>query len=159
MGSFLSEQARLRLALAAPTDGPRPRVLLLVSQEPPRAAGPWAADLLALIGGEPFRAAPEAEGKRPEEDGDFLVSWEEVLEFDPQLVLLESEPGAEARRVKAWMAVEGWNRVEAARLGRVLPVPEGFLRAAGAAEAQLAELQAFLKVSFWPGRGKRIVED
>jgi ABC-type Fe3+-hydroxamate transport system substrate-binding protein len=85
----------------------RPRVYIQASHRPPTAAGAAIADLVRAAGGEPFTPAPGG--------GGLEVSWEEVLEFDPQMVVylgLDQAP-------EQFLAVEGWNQTEAARRRRV----------------------------------------
>ena len=115
-----------------------PRVLALTCARPFRCADAKAAALLREVGADPFTPSPGLPG--------LEVSWEEVLEFDPQVVLLCLDPTAEAFGPDDWMRIEGWNRVEAARQGKIFSVPGLFSAPAAAGpEAVRAALKAFLE--------------
>jgi len=107
------------LEAAVPEGAVRPRVFVEEWAEPPMAAGAWVPDLVRRAGGEPFVAPPGT--------SDLAVSWEEVLEFDPQLVLLAVRGQGLQLAPESWMTIEGWNRVEAAAEGRVLSVDDSLL--------------------------------
>jgi ABC-type Fe3+-hydroxamate transport system substrate-binding protein len=107
---------RSRLAGRVPPGAVRPRVFILRGSRPPRAAGDGVPDLVAVIGGEAFLPTPGSPG--------LEVSWEEVMEFDPQFVLISLCPPEKdpCFAPEDWMKIEGWNRVEAAAMGRVFSV-------------------------------------
>lgn len=102
-----------------------PRVLLLRRGRPPTAAGGSAPSLIALAGGEAFRAAPDAFVAPSMPGPDGTVTWEEVMEFDPQLVLIDPDPDGGSFGVVDWMRIEGWDRVEASVQGRVFALERG----------------------------------
>ncbi|MGH7441374.1 MAG: hypothetical protein ACREKE_01735, partial [bacterium] len=127
------------------------------------------ADLIALVGGDPFRLAPdgrsfgvlgvldfskpwtlEALASRPSDcDKGFLPSWEEVLEFDPQLVLLSLRDEERGAGLQDWMSVDGWNRIEAARAERIVLVKAGLFRTESELAGELRWLQNLMGVFFW----------
>lgn len=100
-----------RVSEKVPSHAPRPRVFAQAWHDPPRVFGDWMPDLLRLAGGEPFLTPPGSQS--------LDVSWEEVMEFDPQVVLI-SLPGIGLDYdPRDWLETEGWDRVEAAVSGRV----------------------------------------
>jgi ABC-type Fe3+-hydroxamate transport system substrate-binding protein len=76
------------------------------------------------------------------------VAWEEIMEFDPQLVLYAVEGQGRAFDPQEFLRIEGWNRTEAAVRGRIYSVDEGVL-----AEPRLGAplLRALLAEQFWGG--------
>jgi ABC-type Fe3+-hydroxamate transport system substrate-binding protein len=130
------------LAARVPAGGLRPRLYLEACDKPPRAAAaPWPA-LLRLIGADPFIPPPASDCAD--------VSWEELLEFDPQVVAY-CIPGQGRRfNAEAFLRIEGWNATEAAKHRRLLSLDDA--DAFGAPLARLkaaAELQARLAAWFW----------
>jgi ABC-type Fe3+-hydroxamate transport system substrate-binding protein len=130
------------LAACVPAQGPRPRVFLEDCDRPPRAAAaPWPA-LLRLIGAEPFVPPPASDCAD--------VSWEELLEFDPQVVAY-AIPGQGRRfNAESFLGIEGWNATEAAKLRRLLCLDDA--DAGGPPLKRLkaaAELQAAISRWFW----------
>jgi hypothetical protein len=70
-------------------------------------------DLIARIGGEAFLPTPGSP--------DLDVSWEEVMEFNPELVMISLCPPVAGLDFppEAWLDIEGWNRVDAAVRGLI----------------------------------------
>ena len=126
------------LAARVPDGAPRPRVYIEEFRCPPKAAGGWVPDMVRIAGGEPFLTPPGS--------GDWEVSWEEMMEFDPQLVLLLGLD----RAPEEWMAIEGWDRVEAAREGRIYSVEGKPFSAPGLDLLDGGRLlQALIGEAFW----------
>jgi iron complex transport system substrate-binding protein len=104
------------LEARAPAGLERPRVFIEEWHQPPMAAGNWVPDLVRAAGGEAFLTAPGSHS--------LEVSWEEVMEFDPQIVVLSLCGIGLSQAPEQWMKMEGWDRVEAARTGRVFSVDD-----------------------------------
>lgn len=98
-----------------------PRVYIQVGVNPPRAAGADVAAWVEAAGGTPFRATP---------GGSLDVSWEEVMEFDPQMVIYAVEGQGKAFDPSEFLGIEGWDKTEAAVMRRVYSVDEAGLQAA-----------------------------
>jgi ABC-type Fe3+-hydroxamate transport system substrate-binding protein len=133
-------QALERLAGRVPQDGPRPRVYVEVWPTPPTAATGCVPELLSWIGADPFLVPPASQSAE--------VSWEELLEFDPQLVAYAVRGRGTDYAPEAFLKVEGWDRSEAALQGRVFslaPAPEGGLGLLDWA----AGMQALIGEGFW----------
>lgn len=108
-----------------------PRVYVQVRSQPPAAAGPPIVRAVDAAGGLCFRPTP---GTLSNE-----VSWEEVLEFDPQLVIYAIEGQGRAFDPSEFLGIEGWDKTEAAVMRRVFSVEEGFLSSPEPLKALLAE--------------------
>jgi ABC-type Fe3+-hydroxamate transport system substrate-binding protein len=111
---------------------PRPRVYVEVGNTLPRAAGKAITDLLQRLGADPFLAPPS--------HGDLQVSWEELMEFDPQVVIYAVEGKGLAVDPADFLKIEGWDRTEAAMKRQVFSVDDGALSHPAEAEALLAAL-------------------
>lgn len=132
------------LAARIPAGALRPRVYMEVRDRPPTAAGPALTDLLRLLGAEPFLAPPS--------HGDLEVSWEELMEFDPQLVVYAVEGKGLAADPAEFLRIEGWNATEAARARRVFSLEPALLGAQGEGLLEGAGLlQGLLAEQFWGG--------
>jgi ABC-type Fe3+-hydroxamate transport system substrate-binding protein len=103
-----------RLAGRVPVDGPRPRVYVEVWPQPPTAATGCLPELLRWIGADPFLVPPASHSAE--------VSWEELLEFDPQLVAYAVQGQGTDYAPETFLSVEGWDRSEAAVQRRVYSV-------------------------------------
>lgn len=112
----------------------RPRVYIEVSSSPPRAAGPAITDLLRRIGADPFLAPPS--------HGDLQVSWEELMEFDPQVVIYAVEGKGLAADPADFLKIEGWDRTEAAVKRRIFAIDDKVFLDLLQAEALLRGLLA-----------------
>jgi len=104
------------LDAAVPPGAERPRVFIEEWHQPPMAAGNWVPDMVRAAGGEAFLTAPGSQS--------LEVSWEEVMEFDPQIVVLSVCALGLSHAPENWMKMEGWDRVEAAREGRIFSVDD-----------------------------------
>ena len=65
----------------------RPRVLLLQSVEPLVAGGEWRAEVVQLAGGETLRHGPYP-------DPTLALTWDDVREFNPEVILVAAVPGS-----------------------------------------------------------------
>lgn len=133
-----------RLSVRVPSEGMRPRVFIMRGGRPPRAAGEWVPDMVARIGGEPFRPTPGSPG--------LEVTWEEVMEFDPHFVLISLYPpdAGPGFAPEDWMKIEGWDRVEAAARGLVFGVDAALFTRQDAGLLEDARLlQDLLGEAFW----------
>ena len=99
-----------------------PRIYIQVKERPPTAAPPWLQDRVAAAGGTPFRLNPAFGGQ----DENAAVSWEELMEFDPQLVIYAIEGQGRAFAPTEFLGIEGWDKTEAAVMRRVYSVDEAF---------------------------------
>jgi iron complex transport system substrate-binding protein len=90
-------------------DRPSPRVLLLEWFDPPFSSGHWNPEILALAGGVEVIGRPGARSRR--------LSWDEVAEADPALLLLSPCGFALERSESELPAL--WTRPEWSRLGAV----------------------------------------
>jgi iron complex transport system substrate-binding protein len=130
------------LSARIPEGAVRPRVFIEEWHQPPMAAGNWVPDLVRRAGGEPFLLTPGSLS--------LEVSWEEVMEFDPQVVVvsicglgLKQAPGQ-------WMKIEGWNRVDAAAAGRVFSVDDSLFNRPSMGLLDGGRLlQGLIGESFW----------
>lgn len=104
------------LSARIPAGATRPRVFIEEWHQPPMAAGNWVPDLVRRAGGEPFMLTPGSLS--------LEVSWEEVMEFDPQLVLISLCGLGLKQAPEQWLKIEGWDRVDAAAAGRVFSVED-----------------------------------
>lgn len=114
---------------------PRPRVLVVVWDDPPTVAGPgtYLDELVSIAGGDNALDAGEAAWPR--------VSFETVVRLDPDAVLWLRQPGAEP----ALGDRPQWRLLPAVAGGRVLELdPERFGRAGVHVVDAAAELAAWL---------------
>jgi ABC-type Fe3+-hydroxamate transport system substrate-binding protein len=108
-----------------------PRVYVQVGATPPRAAAQAIIELVDAAGGLSFRPTPGVSSHE--------VSWEEVLEFDPQLVVYAIEGQGRRFDPTEFLGIEGWDKTEAAVMRRVFSVDAGFFEGPGAMKALLDE--------------------
>lgn len=96
---------------------PRLRVLFLEWLDPPYAAGHWVPEMVALAGGEDLLGVYAKPG--------FRVSWEQVLETRPDVVIV-SPCGYDETQTRAqlnqFQFPAGWEDLPAVRNGHVFPV-------------------------------------
>lgn len=92
----------------------RPRVALLEWLDPPFSCGHWSPELVRLAGG--------AEGLGREGEPSRMLSWDEVLAWQPEVVLIACCGFSIERTlcdVPGLRLVSGWQDVPAVRSGRV----------------------------------------
>jgi iron complex transport system substrate-binding protein len=93
---------------------PRPRVLALEWLDPPFAAGHWVPEMIEAAGGLDVIGSPGSHAPR--------LSWEQVEGLDPDIVVAMPcgfDAGGAAAQIAAIAAHPPWNRLRAARTGRV----------------------------------------
>jgi ABC-type Fe3+-hydroxamate transport system substrate-binding protein len=98
---------------------------------PPRAAGTAIIQLVDAAGGLSFRPTPGVSSNE--------VSWEEVLEFDPQLVIYAIEGQGRRFDPTEFLGIEGWDKTEAAVMRRVFSVDPAFFANGEAMKALIEE--------------------
>lgn len=108
-----------------------PRVYVQVGATPPRAAGPDLIQLVDAAGGLSFRPTPGVTSNE--------VSWEEVLEFDPQLVVYAIEGQGRRFDPSEFLGIEGWDKTEAAVMRRVFSVDPAFFEGPALMKALIEE--------------------
>jgi iron complex transport system substrate-binding protein len=95
----------------------RPRVLALEWLEPPFAGGHWVPEMIEAAGGEDVAARPG--------DGSRRMTWDEVADLDPDLLIVMpcgfDEAGTRAQVDRIADSPE-WTGLRAVREGRVYPV-------------------------------------
>ncbi len=130
---FLGYFAKLRRASQGQK---RLRVYVEEWHAPPMVAGNWVPDLLEACGAEPFQ--------RQKGNASEVVTWEEMLEFDPELVIY-SICGVSLKFDPAeFLDIEGWNQSSAAKSGRVYSIDDSLFNRPGPRLMQGAELLAQL---------------
>jgi iron complex transport system substrate-binding protein len=97
---------------------PRPRVGCIEWLDPPFSSGHWVPEMVRIAGGEEVLAGPGEPSRR--------LSWEEVLEAAPEVLVL-MPCGFDARRTveeasRVLPGVPGWDDLPAVREGRVWAV-------------------------------------
>jgi|SRR5665213_389855 len=136
------DEAWAAIAGRVPAGGMHPRVFIEEWHQPPMAAQSWVPDLVRRAGGEPFVVTP---GSLNQE-----ISWEEVMEFDPHIVILSLHGIGLQAAPEQWMDIEGWDRVDAAAQGRVFSVDDRLFNQPGMALAEGAGLlQGLIGEAFW----------
>ena len=101
----------------------RPRIYIEEWDKPPMAAGNWVPELIQVAGGEPFNrelGIPSA-----------TLSWEELMEFDPEIVVYSICGLATRFDPAAFLMVEGWRDLSAAKAGRVYSVDDSLFNRPG----------------------------
>lgn len=92
----------------------QPRVICIEWVNPLMTAGNWTPELIALAGGESGLATAREHSR--------YVTWQEIVDFDPQ-VLLVAPCGFDLRRsqreARDLPALPGWEAVSAVKAGRV----------------------------------------
>jgi len=92
----------------------RPRVICVEWTSPLMTAGNWTPELIELAGGQSGLASPREHSR--------YVTWPEIVDFDPQ-VLLVAPCGFDLRRseheAQELPALPGWSAVSAVKAGRV----------------------------------------
>jgi len=126
---LLNHFAKLR---RASQNQKRLRVYVEEWHEPPMVAGNWIPDLLEACGAEPFQ---RQKGKPSE-----IVTWEEMLEFDPELVIYSICGLALKFDPAELLKIEGWNQSSAAKAGRVYSIDDSLFNRPGPRLTQGADL-------------------
>ena len=96
---------------------PRPRVGCIEWLDPPFSAGHWVPEMVRLAGGEEVFSAPG--------DPSVRLTWEEVLERAPEVILLMPcgfDASRAVREAKILPELPCWHELPAAREGRVWAV-------------------------------------
>ena len=138
------DEAWAAIRVGVPADATPPRVYVEEWHQPPMVAGNWVPELVRLAGGEPFMVPPGGLSRE--------VSWEEVLEFDAQMVVYTICGLATAYAPEAYLKVEGWDRTEAAVARRVYSVDDSWFNRPGMGLLTGAKLlQDLLGENFWGG--------
>ena len=135
-----------KLAATVPSEALRPRVYVEEWHQPPMASGNWVPDLVRLAGGEPFVLPPGSLSRE--------LSWEELLEFDPQLVIYSVCGLGLQRAPEEFLKVEGWDRTEAARKRAVFSVNDDLFNRPGPRLIEGAKLFQQLIAVFYGGGQK-----
>jgi iron complex transport system substrate-binding protein len=95
----------------------RPRVLCLEWFDPPYVGGHWVPEMVRLAGG------CDVFGREAEPS--FTVTWRQILDAQPDVVLLMSCGYGIERNLEVWRATplpRGWSDLPAAQSGRVYAV-------------------------------------
>lgn len=99
------------------------RVYVEEWNNPPMAAGNWVPEMILAAGGEPFnRRLGELSG---------VVSWEELMEFDPEIVVYSICGLGLAFDPASLLKIEGWRDLHAARSKRVYTVDDSLFNRPG----------------------------
>jgi iron complex transport system substrate-binding protein len=116
-----------------------PRAVCIEWIDPLMTAGNWIPELIELAGGRSGLAEP---GKHSR-----YVTWEQIVEFNPE-VLLVTPCGFDLQRseleARALPALAGWNSVAAVQAGRVFIVDSNLLLSSGPRIVESLELIAHL---------------
>lgn len=115
----LTRHLRERVARASSPSRhlPWPRVLCLEWLDPPFQGGHWIPEMVALAGGIPVLATPGEKSVR--------ITWQQVLEADPEIVVVMPCGYNLAETVEQFLALTlpaGWGTLSAVRNGRVFAV-------------------------------------
>jgi iron complex transport system substrate-binding protein len=133
------------LATAVPEGAPRPRVYVEEWHQPPMASGNWVPALVRVAGGEPFMLPPGSLSRE--------LSWEELLEFDPQVVIYSVCGLGLKRAPEEFLKVEGWDKTEAARQRAVFSVDDDLFNRPGPRLIEGARLlQQLIGETAWGGK-------
>jgi iron complex transport system substrate-binding protein len=123
-GRSLSRDFHAELdSLKASAPERRSRVYVEEWDKPPMAAGNWVPEMLLAAGAEPFN--------RSLGELSQAISWEELMEFDPEVVIysicgvgLHFDPSQ-------LYSIEGWNTLNAAKQRRVYSIDDSYLNIPG----------------------------
>ncbi len=126
---------------------PAPRVYIQVQAQPPRAAEAWVQDLVAAAGATPFRINPGFAG----EPANLEVSWEELMEFDPQMVVYAVQGQGRAFDPSEFLGIEGWDKTEAAVMRRVYSCDDALFNDPARSHEARALLEGLLAENFGGG--------
>lgn len=141
------EEGLAALRAKVPVDALRPRVYLQEWHRPPMVAGNWVPELITVAGGTPFLLTPGSISTE--------ISWEELMEFDPQMVVYNICGQGLRFDPRELYSVEGWDRTEAARARRVFSVDDDLFNRPGLGLLEGARLLQDLLVESFSG-GARV---
>ena len=133
----------------------RPRVVCIEWVSPLMTAGNWTPELIALAGGEcGLAAAREHSG---------YVSWQQIVDFDPQVLLVAPcgfDLPRSQREARDLPTHPGWKKVSAAKAGRVFVLDgNALLNRSGPRIVDSLELMAhLLQPSHFPAPGGFLAE-
>ncbi len=118
-GSLLAERLACDVALLAQSfnSAPRPRVLCLEWFDPPYVAGHWVPEMVRLAGGQ------DVLGR--EGEGSARVTWQQILDARPEVIVLMSCGYDVQRNLAAWAETSlpgGWSELPAVAAGRIYAV-------------------------------------
>jgi iron complex transport system substrate-binding protein len=140
------EYSLKKLAGAVPQDAFRPRLYVEEWHQPPMASGNWVPALIRVAGGEPFLLPPGSLSRE--------ISWEELLEFDPQLVVYSICGLGLQRAPEEFLKVEGWDKTEAAVRRAVFSVNDDLFNRPGPRLIEGAQLVQKLIAEVYGGGPK-----
>lgn len=101
----------------------RTRVYVEEWDKPPMAAGNWVPEMVLAAGGEPFNRRLGELSKE--------VTWEELMEFDPEQVIYSICGVGLAFDPAEFLKVEGWNTLSAAKNKRICSIDDSYLNIPG----------------------------
>jgi iron complex transport system substrate-binding protein len=101
----------------------RPRVYVEEWHDPPFVSGNWVPEIVRAAGGEPF---PLAHGSLS-----CLVTLEEVLAFDPSLLVISWCGAGTLAPAKLLLDRPGWDQLQAVQENRVRVIDDSFLNRPG----------------------------
>ncbi len=123
----------------------RPRVLCMEWFDPPYCGGHWVPEMVRIAGGIDLFGH--------EGEPSFPITWEQILESEPEVVVLMSCGYDLTRNAEVWKSARqpaGWNTVPAVQAGRVYAVDaNAYFSRCG---PRLAEGVALLAKLFHPER-------
>ncbi|KAH7623555.1 hypothetical protein Ndes2526B_g02000 [Nannochloris sp. 'desiccata'] len=121
------EAARAALSSSSMYSDSRPKVLILRSLQPLVVEGLWAADMIQLAGGE--------SGSIQSGDAPRALTWTEVLEFAPDVLIIASMRDGSGPRTFHDLcnvaAFPGWWLLPAVKTGAVFVCEEALVRRGG----------------------------
>jgi len=121
------EAARAALSSSSMYTDSRPKVLILRSLQPLVVEGRWAADMIQLAGGE--------SGSIQSGDAPRALTWTEVLEFAPDVLIIASMRDGSGPRTFHDLcnvaAFPGWWLLPAVKTGAVFVCEEALVRRGG----------------------------
>lgn len=119
---------------------PRPRVYVEDCHEPPMAAGGQVPEMVLAAGGEPFNRRLGQPSEK--------VSWEEILEFNPEVVVYAIRGLGTRFDPAEFYKTEGFGILEAGKSRRIYSVDDTLFNRPGPPAAEGINL---LRKLFGPG--------
>lgn len=118
----------------------RPRTFLLEWTAPPMAGGNWTPELLDIAGGTPGLATPGQHSG--------YVSWDEIAEFDPEVLLIAPcgfDLPRTLREITPLQTLPQWRKLSAVRSGRAFALDgNAFFNRSGPRLVDSLEIAAWL---------------